>query len=1317
MPFDLYHGAIYKVLWGITVIGWMIAGAPVVAAPAKIAFLVAEDSLDAMNPHNRAAWDIAQALGEATLLLPGSSGAFKDTSGNVRDLNGFDVVWYHQGDAIAHTALYGAAYVAAIRHVAESGRGVFLSGGALAMVDHLGVENYLRTQRWELDHFRDPAAMVAVERSHPAFAGLTEENGLLWLSRGGCPAVADFYWGGPSEAMVLANTPAGVERPLAEYGLGKGRIIVFGWHWPDYADQENPHRANLLKLTANLIGYLTEPTSWRPVVIRTKFPALAYPEVPGIAEPRWLALRRAIEDLSREFVERYPRAQEFLARLDALHAEQAALPSGAVPEAYAPVIERFDALQREALLANPLLDFDRLLMIRRNANQLGLPMNFHGNDDLPPTGYENSLVVLSPPVPDGKLDTIFTPAGDRFVGDLDLHYDAEKLLMSVPDEKGRWGVSELNLARKELTPLPLIDDPDVHNYDACYLPDERIIFTSTAPFIGVPCIGGSSKVANLYLLDHNQQIRRLTNDQDHNWCPAVLNNGRVLYQRWEYADIAHTFTRLLFHANPDGSGQMEYYGSNSFWPTAMFFARAIPNHPTKIIAIVGGHHEAPRQGELVILDPALGRQEAEGAVQRIPGYGEKVKPVILDGLIAASWPRFLHPYPLSEHYFIVSCKPAKTANWGVYLVDVFDNFVLLHEEPGYAMLEPIPWRKTQRQPVIPDTANPDQKESTVLLADVYRGPGLAGVPRGAVKSLRLVSYDFTFHGIGGEPDRVGLDGPWDVKKIIGTVPVESDGSANFRVPALTPISLQPLDAEGKALALMRSWMTAVPGETLSCIGCHEKQNEAGSSTVMPKAFLRKPSSIAPWYGPARGFSFEREVQPVLDAYCTACHQGGKSTFDLTARPAERMPSAFEMHFSPAYMELRRWVHTPTLESDAHMLPPRDFHADTSPLIQILRDGHHGVRLSPEAWDRLITWLDLNAPFHGTWQEVGAYNPAKQAAALRGAVRRRELHQRYAGIDEDPEAIYPAAMLAAEDKPDPGELTPAELFSSGAPTEAVISQNTSANRPVEIVQLAEGVSLELVRIESGSFTMGSDQGYPNERPAHSETVETAFLMGRCEITNQQYRCFDPAHNSGLETGETYQFGDNERGFTLNRPEQPVVRVSWNQANAFCEWLSRKTGRRFALPTEAQWEYACRAGTTTPLWFGTIDANFSACANLSDATHHTVFYPHVPEALPPWRPADTRFDDTWRVSAPPGTFTPNPWGLCDMHGNAAEWTCSNYQPYAESPAEISFSESHKVIRGGSWLDCPNRARAAFRNHYHPSQAIHDVGFRVVCVLAHL
>jgi formylglycine-generating enzyme required for sulfatase activity len=1292
------------------------------AGPLQVGFLAAESSPDKMGPHNQAAWQAAKTLGQATLLLRQHAGSFADMSGRTRNLSDFDVIWYHQGDAIQRSLIYQGQSLTEIRRFAEAGRAVLLSGGALAMVAQLQLETEIRPQRHTLDNWRDPAGMIPMEKSHPAFNGLEMDTGIIWLSQGGCPAVADFYWGGPAEGMILAKTPSGPENPLVEYALGKGRVIVFGWHWPDYADAENPHRSNLIRLTSNLLNYLADKQAWLPLVIRSSYPPVASPDEPGVSRQQWRALRMAIQDLCADFPKRYRHGKTYLNRLKTLEIEHKRLTSAPTPGMHAAIKKQFESLKNEALLANPLLDFDRLLMIRRRADRLGLPLNFNGNPDLEPSGYANTLVTLSPVRPGGIVETIFKPKGDRFIGDVDLHYDAERLLLSMPDTSARWGVSELNIESRRLTPLPLIDEPDVHNYDACYLPDDRIVFTSTAPFVGVPCVGGRSKVANLYLREGNGRIRRLTHDQDHNWCPTVLNSGRILYQRWEYADIAHAFTRLLFHANPDGSAQMEYYGSNSFWPTAMFFARPIPNHATKVVAVVGGHHDPPRQGELVIFDPAQGRTEANGVVQRIPGFGKKVEPVVLDGLISSSWPRFLHPYALSEKYFLVSCRPTKTSLWGAYLVDVFDNFVLLYEEAGQAMLEPIPLRKTQRQPVLPDRIQPDQQEATVLLVDIHRGPGLHGVPRGTVKSLRLISYAFTFHGLGGEPDRVGLDGPWDVKRILGTVPVETDGSAHFRIPAHIPVALQPLDAQGKALALMRSWFTAMPGEVLSCVGCHEPQNSAPPVQPRPMALARAASSIEPWYGPARGFSFVREVQPVLDAYCIQCHHGralanGQKTFDLSARPTERLPSAFQMNFSPSYVALHRFVHAHTLESDAHLLPPRDFHADTSKLIQILRDGHYGLHLDQEAWDRLITWIDLNAPAHGTWQEVVGHIPAKAKLVAPSAARRRELQRRYAGIDEDPEAVYPAAIISpplhtSSNPSSMQQVTETKSQDASALPVGHIPAKPSSTPETLTVALAHNVTLELVRIPAGQFLMGSNQGYDNERPAHPVVIDQAFWMGKFEITNQQYNCFDSVHDSGLETGEVYQFGDYERGHRLCRPEQPVVRVSWHQAMAFCDWLSNKTGMRFTLPTEAQWEYACRSAGSTPLWYGTLDDDFSRSANLSDATHYTVDYPHVPTAIPPWRPADARFNDGWRVSAAVGTFQPNPWGLFDMHGNVAEWTRSAYRPHAQNIATRPDKQTgRKTVRGGSWLDRPRRARSAFRMHYAQSQAVHDVGFRVV------
>ncbi|HQN02044.1 MAG TPA: formylglycine-generating enzyme family protein, partial [Candidatus Hydrogenedentes bacterium] len=485
------------------------------------------------------------------------------------------------------------------------------------------------------------------------------------------------------------------------------------------------------------------------------------------------ALRRAITHLSEAYPDTYTAAPTYLARLDEFEKQLPAIREGlAAADAGAlEAVNQLRTLQREALLANPLLDFDRVLVIRRSEGNLGLPQNWQGNCSLPRRGYDNELLLLSPFADNKPPTRLFKPERDYLVGDVDIHFNGDRMLFSMLGSHDRWQVWEMASDGTGLRQVTPGVEPDVDNYDACYLPDGRIIFDSTRCFQGIPCVGGSDAVANLYIMNADGTgIRQLCFDQDHNWCPTVLNNGRILYSRWEYSDTPHYFSRLLFHMNPDGTNQVEFYGSNSFWPNSMFYTRPIPNHPSKVVTIVSGHHGVPRMGELVILDPAKGRKEADGVVQRIPGYGQPVEPVIVDQLVQEVWPKFLHPYPLSEHFFLVSCKPTPERPWGLYLVDSFDNMLLLHEEPGYAIFEPVPFRAQPAPQSIPDRVNLAKKDATVYLMDVYQGNGLRNVPRGTVKSLRLFSFHYGYQRIGGH-QHIGMEGPWDVHRILGTVPV------------------------------------------------------------------------------------------------------------------------------------------------------------------------------------------------------------------------------------------------------------------------------------------------------------------------------------------------------------------------------------------------------------------------------------------------------------------------------------------------------------------------------------------------------------------
>jgi len=165
---------------------------------------------------------------------------------------------------------------------------------------------------------------------------------------------------------------------------------------------------------------------------------------------------------------------------------------------------------------------------------------------------------------------------------------------------------------------------------------------------------------------------------------------------------------------------------------------------------------------------------------------------------------------------------------------------------------------------------------------------------------------------------------------------------------------------------------------------------------------------------------------------------------------------------------------------------------------------------------------------------------------------------------------------------------------------------------------------------------------------------------------------------------------------------VIRVSWFEAKEFCAWLGEQTGLAFRLPTEPEWEYACRCGTDTP--FHCADADLEQFANFADASLRSI---------KPWALRDSERNDGASISAGVGKYLPNAWGLHDMHGNVAEWCESAYAPYPlpEAGAE-SDPNAPRAVRGGSWDDRPRRVRSAFRLSYAPDFRVYNVGFRVVC-----
>ncbi|WP_274949772.1 SUMF1/EgtB/PvdO family nonheme iron enzyme [Bacteroides cutis] len=996
------------------------------------------------------------------------------------------------------------------------------------------------------------------------------------------------------------------------------------------------------------------------------------------------------------------------------------------------------------LLANPLIKGKQIVAIRRILGNkartairgdLGIvPANFHNNFAIPHPSkdWNNEFVSLN--IIPGKIQykTLYRPTEGVIISDPEPHFDGERLMYSSIGTNNHWHLFELNLkdgATKQLTPESY---RDFDSFDGCYAPDGSYIFCSTGTFLGLPCTDGGSHMCGLFRYDPaTGDTRQLTYDQDSNWGPVVMDNGMILYQRWEYADIPHSNSRIMFTMNPDGTNQRAYYGSNSYFPTSYFDARPIPGNPSAMVGIVTGHHSIPRSGRLILIDTNKGRQEAEGVIGEIPYSGQKVQAEIRDRQADGCWPRFLHPWPLNDTYHLVAMKAAPNSLWGIYLVDTFDNMTLIAEEEEVAYLSPVLVEKRRTPPVIPNMVTPEAKDATIFIQDIYTGGGLKDIPRGSVKKLRIGTYDFSPWKQGGLLGTIGMDGPWDIKRIVGEADIEEDGSALFKVPANTPLFIQPLDAEGKALQVMRSWFTAMPGEVLSCIGCHEDRN----MIVIPrktKVSDKAPQSIQQWQGRERGFSYRHEVQPVLDRYCVGCHdsenngrpylKGDKWITDWSSQISGRASSSYGGHFTKSYVDLHRYVRRPGIESDMHMLVPMDVHADQTELIQLLNKGHHNVKLDSASITKLACWIDFNAPFHGRRSDIATYDRTKQSRELRALYRDMfgAPEQDLEWLPEIPDDIeFRAPVKVMVEKGD------TLLKGWPIPGKQVLNmQSNQMNDYQMTLEISKGINLKLIKVPAGKFIMGSTR-QTDEMPQTAVTIEKPFWIGQFEITNRQFRAFDPTHDSRDEHRHGYQFG--RRGYSMNGEEQPAVRVSWKQAMDFCEWLSKKTGMHFSLPDEAQWEWACRAGSNTDFWFGNLGVDFSPYANMGDirlkefaACTAYKFYESAriipnPNQYDDWIPRDTIYNDGGFISEEVGRYIANPWDLYDMHGNVWEWTRSAYKPYPyradDGRNDVAVTGEKRVVRGGSWYDRPFRNTSSFRLPYRDYQKVYNVGFRVV------
>lgn len=709
------------------------------------------------------------------------------------------------------------------------------------------------------------------------------------------------------------------------------------------------------------------------------------------------ALRLAIEDLIATFGDRYPRGREYLTRLGRVDAAG------------------FAQLQRQALVNNPLVSGQPLLFVVRGADTVGtheymLAHAYHGRG--------GALKLLD--VKTGRTRTI-AATSEGILRSPCVHFDGKRVVFAM--SRGReenFHIFEIDAEQAvehgagERVLRQLTFASDVSDVDPIYMPDESIVFASTREIKYVPC--DTQIVPQIFrMAPDGSDIHQITRSTAHENQLSLTPDGRILYSRWDYVDRNFGDGHGFWVANPDGTNPALIWGNNTTHPSAGWFARSIAG-TGRLLCILGTHHGS-LGGALAILDPRGAIEGKESVVRtwpaeaksrfaqagdsRLAREGNSSVRLAVEGWSAEArrlWsadsnmrmhrhddnlgnvrPWYNTPWPLSEKYFLCARAKDRKERAAIYLVDVFGNEILLHaEEPG--CFSPMPLAPHPKPVTIPLRRDYGNSDGLFYIQNVYRGTHMTGVEQGSVKAIRVVevlskrgrSEGAGWNGLGMQTPAMNWT-DFNAKRILGTAPVEEDGSAYFAMPSDRFVYFQLLDGDGMMVQSMRSGTSVHSGERLSCGGCHESRLTTNALTRragLPAATRRGPSKLRPWYGPARRFSYLDEVQPVLDKHCIRCHDFGKESAQKVVLAGDRTAS-----FNVSYMELWRKGYLGTIGAGpAGHLPAYSWGSHASRLIQHLLKGHKNVKLDSESLDRLITWVDLNGPYYPTNYCAYPHNP-------------------------------------------------------------------------------------------------------------------------------------------------------------------------------------------------------------------------------------------------------------------------------------------------------------------------------------------------------
>ncbi len=579
---------------------------------------------------------------------------------------------------------------------------------------------------------------------------------------------------------------------------------------------------------------------------------------------------------------------------------------------------------------------------------------------------------------------------------LALSYDANKIYFAFAErasEKPDYYSKDrkcfhLFSMNRDGSDLRQLTDGLFDDFDPCELPDGGLAFMSTRR-------GGFGRCHNpweplpaytLHRMDPaGTDIQTLSYHETNEWHPNVLNDGRIVYTRWDYVDRSAAHFHGLWATNPDGSNPIVLFGSYTQRINACYQPHPIPGSD-KIMFIAGAHH-ANVGGSLVIVDPNRAEFEQQTGQDSFESIEVLTPEVCFPE--APGWPDsyFHSPWPLSENYYLVSFsfdplpgmgpKVKEDNETGLYYMDRFGNLELLYREKGISCMYPIPLQPRNVPPVIPSTLNPSlEDEGEFVLSDIHESHFKLPSSR-PITELRIFQVLPKSETHVANQPRLGYANAESARMLLGTVPVAEDGSAYFRAPARKPIYFQAVDKTGRAIQTMRSVTYLQPGEQRGCIGCHEPRKIAADNQ-RPIAMQHEPSIIQAGPDGSKPWSYPRLIQPLLDRDCITCH--GNSA----ENSAPCLIGNASGTFSVSYVNLKpyvRWYEWGGATIEPIVTRPGQMPSDISSLTGIL-DAHMEagkINLSQDELRTFYLWLDGNASFYG------AYSQAEQIAQGRGEV--------------------------------------------------------------------------------------------------------------------------------------------------------------------------------------------------------------------------------------------------------------------------------------------------------------------------------------------